>query len=129
MAKKSVVVPTESEEQKQFFRLAKTILPPNIYNLLWATPNGGLRDVRVAMVLKAEGVKAGVPDITLAYPSALFNGLFIEMKRIKGGRVSVEQKEMMQNLKDVGYRVEVCKGCDSAIAVLLDYLGMDNPIQ
>lgn len=34
----------------------------------WHTPNGGLRDVRVARKLKAEGVKAGVADVIIFEP-------------------------------------------------------------
>src|SRR3990167_7125439 len=36
--------------------------------LLFAIPNGGLRNIRVAMNLKAEGVRAGIPDYFLAVP-------------------------------------------------------------
>lgn len=122
-------IPTESEEQRTFFELARLSLKPDIFDLLWATPNGGLRDIRVATTLKSEGVKAGVPDITLAYPTDKYHGLFIELKRQKGGRTSKEQEHMIRLLRERGYRVEVCKGCNEAIATLASYLGIKNPIQ
>ena len=42
---------------------------PKLANLLFAIPNGGLRNIKVATKLKAEGVLAGVPDLFLAIPA------------------------------------------------------------
>lgn len=89
---------------------------------LYAVPNGGMRDVIVAARLKAEGVRRGVPDLLLDVPKRKFHGLRIEMKRIKGGSVSPEQKEVYQFLREQGYSVAVCRGSDEAIAVIKDYL-------
>src|SRR5258708_278445 len=54
---------------------------------MFAIPNGGLRDVRTATNLKAEGVKAGVPDIFLPFhnifPHYPYSGCFIAMKLVK----------------------------------------------
>jgi hypothetical protein len=49
--------------------------------LLFAIPNGGQRNIIVASKLKAEGVRAGVPDLFLAFPKKDAAGLFIEMKK------------------------------------------------
>ena len=51
------------------------------------------------------------------------NGLFIELKRIDGGRVSAAQMTWIQNLSDQGYRAVVCNGWECAAKVIGDYLG------
>ena len=48
--------------------------------LLLAIPNGGLRNKVTAGKLKAQGVKAGVPDIFLPVARGRYHGLWIEMK-------------------------------------------------
>ena len=119
-------VPLESEEQRTFFELAEHTLTQEQYKLLFAVPNGGKRHIRTAINLKREGVKPGVPDIIFAYPTKQYHGMFIEMKRQKGGVVSEEQKVMIDNLNEVGYYTTVCKGCDEAVREIKGYLGMKD---
>ena len=92
-------------------------------NLLFAIPNGGRRDAVTGARLKAEGVRAGIPDLFLAVPRGQWAGLFIEMKRRRGGRVSSEQEAMLACLAESGYGVSVCKGWDEARAALEAYMG------
>jgi hypothetical protein len=91
-------------------------------SLLFAIPNGGQRNVIVASKLKAEGVRAGVPDLFLAFPYRSYDGLFIEMKKPKGGRVSGKQKTTLEQLAEVGYKTAVCNGWLEAKAVIEEYL-------
>lgn len=86
------------------------------------SPNGGRRDAREGARLKAQGVMAGFPDLFLFVPRGGAHGLFIEMKA-KGGRVQDNQREVMGRLSAMGYRCEVCFGCDAAIEVIKAYLG------
>ena len=51
-----------------------------------------------------------------------YNGLYIELKRLRGGTVSATQKQWIARLRDAGYAVEVCKGWEAAAAVITDYL-------
>lgn len=51
-----------------------------------------------------------------------YNGLYIELKRLRGGTVSAAQKQWIARLRDTGYAVEVCKGWEAAAAVITDYL-------
>ena len=115
-------VPKEHEEQAQFVRMVDAAYPRDIAALLFAIPNGGRRHIKTACDLKREGVRAGVPDLFFAYPHKGFAGLFIEMKRRQGGRVSEEQMAYIEALRGQAYRVEVCRGCDEAFAVLAEYL-------
>ena len=91
--------------------------------MLFHIPNGGRRNAAEAARFKAEGVKAGVPDLFLPVARNEKHGLWIEMKRREGGRVSDYQSEWIQRLREQGYAVEVCCGWEEASKVLLSYLG------
>ena len=118
------LLPKEGQEQAALMSWAKmqSWRWPELA-LLFHIPNGGGRSKAEAGRLKAEGVKAGVPDLFLPVSRDGYHGLFIELKRQAGGRVSDEQKEWIQELRDQGYRVEVCKGWEAAAGVLKNYLG------
>jgi hypothetical protein len=105
-------------------------------SLFHAIPNGGLRDKRTAAMLKAEGVKRGIPDTFLPLPCwgivapggvmnpperrILYAGLYVEMKRPKSeerGRAGVtsdDQDEVIGELRRRGYAVSVCFSWDAA---------------
>lgn len=91
--------------------------------IIFAIPNGGQRNIKVACKLKAEGVLAGVPDLQIPIPRNGYNGLFIEMKAGKKGRVSDEQKDVMQRLTDNGYLCKVCRCFDDFQKVVDEYMG------
>jgi len=90
--------------------------------LIFAIPNGGQRSITEAVRLKAEGVLAGMPDLFLARAGENSHGLFIEMKRVKGGKVSAKQQSVMETLKHEGYAVLVAYGCDEAWPYVEQYL-------
>ncbi len=73
--------------------------------------------------MKAEGLRAGVPDIFAAIPVGEKHGLFLEMKRVKPkGRLTPNQKEWLERLSAAGYCCAVAFGCDHAITLLNEYL-------
>lgn len=75
-------VPTESVEQQLLFRWARFYVSKySELALLYHIPNGGSRRKSEAGRFKAEGVKAGVPDLFLPAARENFHGLYIEMKR------------------------------------------------
>ncbi len=88
---------------------------------LAATPNGGKRHIRTAVSLKAEGVRAGYPDLFLPVPRNNHHGLHIELK-VKKGRLSDSQKDWLNFLNSQGYMAVCCYGWDEARAVIIDYL-------
>ena len=94
--------------------------------LLYHVANGGKRGKREAAKLKRMGVKTGVPDLHLPVARGGFHGLYVEMKRLDGGRVSTEQKAWLAALHAAGHCVAVCEGHEQAIAVLRDYLAADG---
>jgi hypothetical protein len=92
------------------------------YKLIHATPNGGYRHASTAGCLKAEGVKAGVPDISIPIPTHLFHGAYIETKK-PGNKATAVQLEWHRLLRDAGHCVVVCDSVDRMIAFTQNYLG------
>ena len=110
------VIPLEEIEQEHVFLWAS--MEERAYPelaMLYAIPNGGKRAIKTAVALKKQGVKRGVPDMCLPVPRGGFNGLYIELKRVKGGTVSDEQREWIAALNTQGYKAIVCHGAEEAI--------------
>ena len=93
--------------------------------LLYANPLGGKRPGRTAARLKAEGVKAGVPDLTLPVARCGFHGLYIEMKWGKN-QPTESQLWWMEQLRAQNYACVVCYGFEHARQALVLYLGGDH---
>ena len=110
-------IPSEHQEQALFVQWARRKGLP-----IFAIPNGGARHIAVAMKLKLEGVRPGVPDLFLPLAVGKYHGLFVEMKRQKGGSVSGEQKEWHKLLIANGYEVIIGYGAESAKEQTLLYL-------
>ena len=94
-------------------------------SMLMAIPLGGKRHIRVAQKLKAEGVKAGYPDIVLNVARGGHHNLFIEMKA-KGNYPTDKQKEWHDKLRAHGSFVAVCYSSHEAQKTILEYLGVKN---
>lgn len=122
------MTPTEGEEQATLFHWADMVKGkyPEL-QLLFHIPNGGERRKSEAARMKAEGVKPGVPDLFLPVARGGYHGMFIEMKRREGGRVSKEQKVWQADLLRQGYCACVCRGWEDAKVMIEGYLDMDNP--
>jgi VRR-NUC domain len=113
----------EALEQAALFQWAAvaSIHHPELA-LLHAIPNGGHRHKATARALKSQGVKAGVPDLCLPCARGGYHGLYIELKRRKGGTLSLDQRWWCSVLAEQGYHVAVCRGWESARQELLRYL-------
>lgn len=90
---------------------------------LYATPNGGMRNIVVATRLKREGVKRGVPDVFLPVPTAQYHGLYIEMKFGKN-KMSPEQLVFKAYCEKVGYCFACCYYWVDAKDVIVKYLSL-----
>jgi len=116
----------ESNEQQALFQWAKLMQykHPGL-ELLHSIPNGGKRNIREAARLKKEGALAGVSDIFLPVARKGFHGLYIELK-IKGGKLSENQKWWTEETSKQGYYSTVCFGWVEAKGVIERYLGGEN---
>lgn len=105
---KNSYIPTEDEEQAafvQYMRLKNIIhfrVPSETYTKSWAQKAKN----------KRLGVVKGVPDLFVINNRKLYA---VEMKRIKGSVTSLEQKEWIKALNEVGVSAAVCKGAEEAI--------------
>ena len=114
----------EAAEQEKLIQWTElvTLRIPEIA-LLFAVPNGGHRHRAVAAKLKAQGVRAGVPDLCLPVPRGHYHGLFIEMK-YGNNRPSPLQKWWLDQLQRQGYRTVVCWSYDEARVAIESYLAL-----
>ena len=106
--------PSEHSEQVGFINWFR-VKYPNV--LIFAIPNGEKRAITVAKRLKAEGVVRGIPDLLIPQWT-----LWVEMKRISGGRLSPEQKAMITYLEGIGQKVIVAKGAADASKQILEHI-------
>lgn len=110
---------TNPPEEAEQVALAQWL---DLHKIAWFhPPNGGHRNVVVAAKLKAQGVKRGVPDVMIVDPPPLYPenvGTAIELKRRKAGRVSENQTEWLEKLRNRGWAVAVCRGATEAIEFL-----------
>ena len=92
---------------------------------IYHIPNGGHRSITEAIRFKAEGVKAGVPDLCLPVPLHGYHGLYIEMKRSDHkNKPTTKQEEWQSFLNEKGYRSVVCYGYEEAVKEIQRYYGV-----
>ena len=124
-AKPARAKPVDREGQEQAALMAE--LPvrfPQAYSLIYHVPNGGHRVKAVAVKLKGQGVKAGVPALVLPMARGGYFGLYIEFKAKPpfDAPVSANQDAFLQRLTSQGYLAIVCRGSIEAIEMIRAYL-------
>jgi len=99
-------------------------------DLLYAIPNGGARTSKFGQLaagarMRAEGVKAGVPDLCLPVARRGWHSIYIEMKR---GRNTLEgmQKQWLAGLFLAGNCCGVAYSWQEGAELLSWYLGRTN---
>ncbi len=115
---------TESKSQQaviRWFAYAHKGLGVSDERLLMAFPLQGARTAQNGARLKAEGMRAGTPDMLLAVRRGNYAGIWIEMKTL-AGRLTDSQDEMGVLLAKHGYCVAVCRSADEAIRTIEVYL-------
>ena len=110
----SKISPSEHSEQVGFINWFRAKYPDV---LIFAIPNGEKRAISVAKRLKMEGVVRGIPDLFVPAWT-----LWIEMKRVSGGRLSTEQRQMIKYLEGVKHTVIVGKGATDASQQVLKFI-------
>ena len=116
-----VGVPSEYEEHCV---VAAWLMRNNIP--FYHVPNGGYRKQHEAYKLKAMGVFSGVPDLCILGARKGYHGLYVEVKRRIGGRLSDTQRYWGDLLVREGYCFAEGKGADECIRIISDYFDMGN---
>lgn len=111
---------SEITEQIKLFNWARSVreFVPEL-KLLHHIPNEGKRTN--GALLKAAGMVAGVPDLSLPVARRGFNGLYIEMK-FGDNKPTKDQVEFMAMLKDQGYKTAVTYSAEEARSLIRHYL-------
>lgn len=116
----------EAKEQEKLFRWSELMKGkyPEL-GMMYHIPNGGSRNRIEAAHLKAQGVKAGVPDICLPVPRGGHHGLYLELKYGKN-KPTAAQTIWLRNLEKHGYAVAICWGWEKAKDVIIAYLNCND---
>ena len=134
MPNKKLYLPTEYQEQVtviSWCRGRAAITGDRRLELVHGDSSGVRVPIGCAVKMKRAGAIKGWPDLFLPVPCESQHGqyyccgLFIELKRRRGGVGSKEQKEIHELLREQGYKVEVAKGAEAAISVISEYLGLE----
>jgi hypothetical protein len=127
-------IPTEAEECKRLMEWAHMRVWSGwrLAELLVHIPNGAFHGADrksgavVARKLREQGLQAGVFDYLLPVPIVMdltvCPGLWLEMKRTKGGVVSSEQTAFQRRMQQLGWRCAIAKGWIEASRIIDDYL-------
>jgi hypothetical protein len=117
--------PVEADEQKALFQWARSQekLRPEL-KMMFHVANGAYCSEMGRLRLVSEGLRAGVPDVLLPVARGCYHGLAIEMKRVQGGTLKVEQALWLRAFREEGWYSLVCYGAGHAIDVITKYLNL-----
>lgn len=89
---------------------------------MFHSPNGGGRSKAESGILKAMGVKPGVPDFILPFPSeGGYQGLAIELKS-EIGRLSDDQRAWLRHAYQQGWCVSVVRTLEQHMDVVKEFM-------
>ena len=81
---------------------------------IFAVPNGGTRNLKEAMTLKATGTLSGVSDLIVLLPNKI---LFIEVKTDIGTQ-SKEQKNFQERVEKLGFEYHLVRSLEDFKCVI-----------
>lgn len=102
---------SEIERQTTFLGMLRMVGPSV---MVWAVPNGHNRGLKDRVKAKKEGLKAGVPDLTIVWNHG---SAFIEFKDGKGNP-DANQVDLLNYLQDAGHHCAVVRSPEFAIELL-----------
>ena len=111
------IIPTEHQEQSLVIQYCNLRKIP-----IFHIPNGSYKSLTARIKSKKEGLVSGIPDLMIPIANKEFHGLFIEMKRVKNSKVSVQQLKWIELLNKQGYKAIVCYGSSAAIKEIEEYI-------
>ena len=118
----SKVTISEHQIQSAFFKIVA--LHERTYPMLkimFAVPNAAKRSMALASMLKAEGMRSGVPDVMFPYANGKYYGLALEFKSAKG-KPTENQLEWIAKLEQYGWKCVIVNDAELAWNVVKEYL-------
>lgn len=108
--------PLERHEQIAFVQYLEALQKRGYDIIFSATAQSTYTtSIKQKVTNKAMGVRKGLPDLFIIIEDV---PLFIEMKRRKGGVVSLEQRMWHEKINGAGIRCYTCYGSDDAMQTL-----------
>jgi len=121
------LVPSESQEQKALVKWLS--YHPIVRDYFCKNDNEGKRTAIQGFNLKLAGLRPGVSDLFIYYPTKTSHGLWLEMKRNKKYTLSersqpswIAQDIFHEQVKRVGYCAEFCFGWEHGKEIVENYL-------
>lgn len=120
-------IPSEAQEQKALVKWLS--YHPVLRNYFCKNNNEGKRSVVSGYNLKLLGLRSGVSDIFVYYPTKMYHGLWLEVKRNKKYTNSemmtstwVNQAKFIREVLEVGYAGFFCYGWEDGCRIVENYL-------
>lgn len=127
MSRMKLPIPSENQEQRALVKWLS--YHPTVRNFYCKLNNEGKRTEQQGFNLKLMGLRSGVSDLLIYYPTKTYHGLWLEMKRNKKYTKSemstatwIAQEEFLKLVKSVGFAGEFCYGYQAAIKIIDAYL-------
>lgn len=102
--------PSEHKIQTALIQYLTINAKPEV--LFFAVPNGGLRNIRVAQRMKAEGLRPGIADLCFMLPQG--RCAWLELKAAKG-QLSDAQHGFKTRCRELGHFWAMARSIDEAI--------------
>ena len=124
---KRLAIPTENQEQRALVKWLS--LHPVLKDLFCKNNNEGQRTPGQTWNLKLMGLRPGVSDLFIYYPTKSFHGLWLEVKRnmnyppsARKSDTWIAQELFHQQVKSVGYDAHFCYGWIDGKEIIEHYL-------
>jgi len=134
--------PTETEDHKALIRWVRfmELQIPDLRFFIHYPASGfnvGAREQKARnkvviiqrQILKQLGVSNDVADFLWPVRRGPYPGLWMELKRRRGGKLRQGQREWLNAMEAQGYAVAVARGLEAAKAVVLQYEGLKDDEQ
>lgn len=122
-----IEIPLESQEQRAL--VSWLSYHPIVRDYFCKNDNEGKRTPAQGRNIKLLGLRPGVSDLFIFYPTNTFHGLWLEVKRNKSYTKSerstptwVAQEQFQEQVKHVGYAAYFCFGWEDGKNIIDKYL-------
>lgn len=110
--------PTEHAECLHFIEWTKLVRYRGaaLFDRVVKIPNERGKPGASIALLQQIGMRNGFPDYDVLAPAGRWHGLYLEAKRLTGGRIEPEQEKWRMDLIGWGYHAAICAGALELIA-------------